>query len=163
MSLQAPGWAASLLEDLGYWWTNADEGKLGQAGTLVVEAEPLLDAVKDLARMAATKVRDDNAGEGVNAFQTAWDDEDAPDMVLSDATTGMLTVGAGLFISGAIVLALKVHVLTQLASLATAIIRAIAAAGPTLGASLLQIPVFKEITGRLIGLLIVMAATPLMD
>ncbi|GGK69575.1 hypothetical protein Ppa06_37220 [Planomonospora parontospora subsp. parontospora] len=42
-------------------------------------------------------------------------------------------------------------------------IRAIAAAGPTLGASLLQIPVFRELTGRLIGLLIAMAAAPLMD
>jgi hypothetical protein len=162
MSLELPGWAASLLEDLGYWWTNADESKLGQAAALVVEAEPLLDAIRELARVSATKVWNDNAGDGVNAFQTAWDADDAPDVVLSDATTGMLTVGAGLLISGAIVLALKAHVLVQLVSLATAMIRAIAAASATLGASLLQIPVFKELTGRLIGLLVVMASAPLM-
>ncbi|MCG5221175.1 hypothetical protein [Streptosporangium sp. KLBMP 9127] len=163
MSLQLPGWAAPLLEDLGYWWTNADESKLGQAGAMVVDAEPLLDAVRDLGRVAATEVWNGNAGDGINAFQTAWNADDAPDVVLSDATTGMLAVGAGLFISGAIVLALKIHVVVQLASLATAMIRAIAAAGLTLGSSLLQIPVFKEITGRLIGLLIALAAIPLTD
>ncbi|TYB59213.1 hypothetical protein FXF51_35165 [Nonomuraea sp. PA05] len=157
MSVEMPGWAATLLEGLGYWWTQADEDLLAQAGVLVAAAEPLLDAVRDLAGASSAQVWTDNVGQEFDTFRTAWAHEDGPQAVLSDATSGMLAVGGGLYVSAALVLFLKTTVLVQLSALATAILQATALAGATMGTSLLQIPVLKEITGRLIGLLINLA------
>ncbi|MFG1697857.1 hypothetical protein [Nonomuraea sp. NPDC049309] len=162
MSVELPGWAASLLEDLGYWWTQADEDLLARAGDIVAAAEPLLDAVRDLAGEGATPVWMNNAGQSIEAFRESWQHGDGPQAVLSDATSGMLAVGGGLFVSAALVLFLKVNVLIQLAALATAIYQAAATAGVTLGGSLLEIPVFKEITARLIGMIINMAVSILL-
>ncbi|MGN9842035.1 hypothetical protein ACTMTI_28300 [Nonomuraea sp. H19] len=151
-----------MLENAGYWWTEADEVKLGNAGTLFAGFEALLDGVGELAGGSAAQVWNDNAGEAVNAFRAAWEQDDAPHPVLSDATSGMLAVGAGLFISAALVLALKISVLVQLIALATAILAAIATAGATLGGSLLKIPVYKELTARLLNMLTTTAARPLL-
>lgn len=59
--------------------------------------------------------------------------------------------GAGLMICAAIVLALKIAVIVQLTLLAIQIAQAIATAGPTFGASLLEIPVFQTLTRTIVG------------
>ncbi len=71
-------------------------------------------------------------------------------------------IGAGLMACAGIVLAVKIDVIVQLVSLAIEIIEATATAPVTFGASLLEIPVFKEITGLLINLLINLALNAVM-
>jgi ABC-type lipoprotein release transport system permease subunit len=63
-------------------------------------------------------------------------------------------MAAGLMIAAAVVLVLKIHVIVQLTMLAIEIAQAIATAGPTLGASPAEIPIFKELTGFVIDILI---------
>jgi hypothetical protein len=66
-------------------------------------------------------------------------------------------IGAGLMVCAGIVLALKINVIVQLVQLAIEIASAIAEAVATFGASLLEIPIFKEITSLIIDQLINMA------
>jgi len=54
----------------------------------------------------------------------------------------------------AIVLALKIQVIVQLVQLAIQIASAIAAAVPTFGASLSWIPIYQQISQRIVGMLI---------
>lgn len=63
-------------------------------------------------------------------------------------------VGAALLVCAMAVLALKINVIVQLTLLAIAIVQAIATAGPTLGASLLEIPIFKKLIDVAIDFLI---------
>jgi hypothetical protein len=67
---------------------------------------------------------------------------------------GVVIVGALVMVCAAVVLTLKVWVIDQLVLLAAAVVEAIATAPITFGASLLEIPVFKEIADRIINLLI---------
>jgi hypothetical protein len=55
------------------------------------------------------------------------------------------------------VLALKINVIVQLIMLAIEIAEALATAAPTFGASLAEIPIFKEITQLIIDQLINLA------
>jgi hypothetical protein len=66
-------------------------------------------------------------------------------------------VGAGLMVCAGIVLALKINVIVQLTMLVIEIAQAIATAVVTFGASLLEIPLFKEITQLIIDQLLNMA------
>ncbi|WP_433650306.1 hypothetical protein ACQP2C_28230 [Micromonospora zamorensis] len=66
-------------------------------------------------------------------------------------------IGAGLMVCAGIVLALKINVIVQLTLLAIQIAQAVATAAVTFGASLLEIPIFKLITGALIDQLLNMA------
>src|SRR5260370_42556639 len=102
----------------------------------------------------ATGVWSANQGQAIDAFQAAWNQPKGPHANLLDGTSGSLGVGIGLMVCSGIVLALKINVIVQLVQLAIEIFEAISTAVPTLGASLLEIPVFKEITGMLINLVI---------
>ncbi|MFC4912842.1 hypothetical protein [Actinomadura gamaensis] len=157
MGLQLPGELRSLLNMLGYSWPEADESKLlemGQAwlrfaGTV---GEPVADA-HGHAQLVWTA----HQAAGVEAFQHAWSEREAPHANLEDARTAAQVIGAGLMVCGAIVLALKINTIVQLTILAFEIAEAIATAPETFGASLAEIPIFKEITGALIDQLINMA------
>jgi len=74
--------------------------------------------------------------------------------VLSDSSTATTILGVGMTICSAIVLALKVQVIVQLVTLAIQIAQAIAMAAATFGASLAEIPIFQQISRRLVGMLI---------
>ncbi|MFF0310151.1 hypothetical protein ACFYSC_22195 [Streptosporangium sp. NPDC004379] len=154
MGLQLPPALAALLVDLGFQWTRSDEVILAQVGDLWRDFESGLDDVEHLLAGALHRMRDGNAGEGVEAFTAAMLAGDAPQATVRDAGTGSLAVGAGCYISAAIVLAVKSHVIVQLALLAAGLSALFAAAGPTMGASLAQVPVVKQVTGRLIDMII---------
>ncbi|MEE3920570.1 hypothetical protein V2I01_27060 [Micromonospora sp. BRA006-A] len=62
-----------------------------------------------------------------------------------------MLLGAGLIICAAIVLALKIAVIVQLAILAFEVAQAIATAVVTFGASLAEIPIFQIITREIVG------------
>ncbi|MFI0405712.1 hypothetical protein [Actinomadura sp. 3N508] len=163
MGLQLPGELRSLLSMLGYDWPEADETKLfemggkwlGFAGTF---REPI-----DGAQGHAQQVWTGNQGAGIEAFRQDWTSEDAPVTNLQDSLTACYIIGAGLMVCAAIVLALKISVIVQLIVLAIQIAQAIATAVVTFGASLLEIPIFKMITGFIIDMLIDMALSAVLD
>jgi hypothetical protein len=154
VGLQLPGELVSLLSMLGYTWPEADETKLFELGSKWMEFNGTLQEVITTAEGAAQKVPAANVSADIQAFQSAWSAEDAPLPVLRQASTGALAVGACFFLCAGIVLALKINVVVQLIVLAVQIAQAIATAVVTFGASLLEIPIFKMITGLVIDLLI---------
>lgn len=161
--MQLPGELISLLSMLGYTWPEADEERLFDLGNVWTRyAGTLVTAVQD-ADSAAQSVWRANHGDAVTAFQRAWTDHEAPAANLRDGADGANLVGIGLMVAAGVVLALKINVIVQLAMLAIEIAQAIATAGPTFGASLLEIPIFKEITGLLINELINLTLHALLD
>ncbi|TNY36683.1 hypothetical protein [Thermomonospora catenispora] len=154
MGLQLPGELVSLLSMLGYTWPEADEGKLFQLGSQWMGFSGTLNEIAAAAEEAARKVPSVNTGADIAAFQSAWSAEDAPLPVLRKASIGALAVGGCFLFCAGVVLALKIGVIVQLVILAIQIAQAIATAPATFGASLLEIPVFKMITGMIIDFLI---------
>lgn len=162
MGLQLPGELAWLLNELGFTWPEADEEKLFQLGQNWIGFAGRLPSIADDSHTAAAHTWTNNKGQGIEAFQASWTDGEAPHATLTDAITGAQVVGACFFVCAGIVLALKINVIVQLVQLAIEIAEAIATAAPTFGASLLEVPVFKEITGRLIQMLVNLAMEPLL-
>ncbi|MFI0404528.1 hypothetical protein [Actinomadura sp. 3N508] len=162
MGLQLPGELISLLGMLGYTWPEADETKLFEMGQRWVAFGGTLSSRVGESGGAAQAVHAAGMGQGFEAFQRAWSDPEAPDSLLREAVTGTTVVGIGLIVAGVIVLALKISVIVQLVILAIQIAQAIATAAVTFGASLLEIPIFKMITGMIIDQLIGMAIDQIM-
>jgi hypothetical protein len=162
MGLMLPGPLVSLLQDLGYQWPQADETTLLQVGrTWTSFADRARQPPQD-AQDAAQQVWSANVGKAIEAFEKAWSDARAAHANLLKAATGSEGIGIGMMVCAAIVLALKINVIVQLTALLTEIVSAVAEAPPTLGTSLLEIPVFKEITGKLINLAISLAMNAVM-
>jgi len=154
VGLQLPGELVSLLGMLGYTWPEADESKLFRLGSQWMGFSGALNEIAATAEGPAQKVPSVNTSADVKAFQSAWSAEDAPLPVLRKAGTGALAVGGCFMFCAAVVLALKINIIIQLTILAIQIAQAIATAPATFGASLLEIPVFKMITGMIIDFLI---------
>ncbi|WP_211589018.1 hypothetical protein [Allorhizocola rhizosphaerae] len=95
-----------------------------------------------------------NVSENVAAFEKAWQSQKGPVNNLNDAATVVELVGAGLMVCAGIILALKIAVIAQLVILAIQIAQAIATAAVTFGASLLEIPIFRSITKRILEALL---------
>lgn len=162
MGLQLPGELISLLGMLGYTWPEADETKLFELGSTWMGFSGTIQGVASDADSAAQQVWSGNKGADIDAFQKAWGEDDAPTRILQDAGTGATAVGACFFLCAGIVLALKIQVIVQLVMLAIQIAQAIATAVVTFGASLAEIPIFKEITGMIIDMLIDQAINALL-
>ncbi|MEU5881171.1 hypothetical protein [Spirillospora sp. NPDC047279] len=157
MGLQLPGELRSFLSMLGFNWPEADETKLFEMGNAWLgfassHGGPLADADGH-----AQRVFQGNKGQDIDAFRNVWTKEDSPKSNLEDLGTAATIIGAGLMVCAGIVLALKINVIVQLTFLAIAIAQAIATAVVTFGASLAEIPIFKEIVRIAIDLLIDMA------
>ena len=163
MGLQLPGELVSLLSMLGYTWPQADEEKLFEMGHAWMNfAGSFPESLQD-ANAQAQRVWSGNQGAGIDAFRQAWSDQDAPSSTLRDAVTASNIIGAGLMVCAGIVLALKINVIVQLVQLAIAIAQAIATAAVTFGASLAEIPIFKQITSMIIDQLINMALEAILN
>jgi len=163
VGLQLPGELISLLSMLGYTWPEADEEKLFELGNHWTSYGGTLAGTVADADSAARSVWQHNRGDAVTAFQGAWTEAEAPAANLLDGADGATLIGIGLMVAAGIVLALKINVIVQLVLLAIEIAQAIATAVATFGASLLEIPIFKEITGLLINELINLALQALLD
>ncbi|WUI01179.1 hypothetical protein OHR68_04975 [Spirillospora sp. NBC_00431] len=162
MGLQLPGELISLLGMLGYTWPEADETKLFEMGQRWMDFGGTLASRVGESGGAAKSVDTAGMGAGFEAFRTAWTDPKAPESLLQEAVSGTTVVGAGLIVAAAIVLALKISVIAQLVILAVQIAQAIATAAVTFGASLAEIPIFKEIAGLIIDQLIGLAIDQIM-
>lgn len=154
MGMQLPGELADLLNDLGYTWPKSDEEKLFELGQQWITLGSDVREVADDADASAQRAWTGNVGDAIEAFQKYWQDEQSASATAHSGADGSLAVGAALIVCAAVVLALKINVIIQLVTLAIEIAEALATAVPTFGASLLEIPVFKEITNRLMQLVI---------
>lgn len=157
MGLMLPGELVSLLQMLGYNWPESDETRLFQlAGEWTGMADRISGSVDQL-NAAARTIIDNNKGESIAAFAGEWEDDESAPRNIADAARPANIIGIGLMVAAGVVLALKIQVIVQLILLAIQIAQAIATAVATLGASLLEIPIFKIITGIIIDQLIGMA------
>jgi hypothetical protein len=163
MGMDLPGPLAALLNDLGFIWPEIDEVKLLHLGTTWTGMSPTLSGHASESTEHASTVWTQNEGDAISAFETAWKSQHGPAANLANASSSTGIVGVALMGAAAIVLGLKVNTIAQLGALAAEIIEAIATAPETFGASLLEIPVFKEISGRAIGAIINEAINALMQ
>jgi hypothetical protein len=154
MGIMLPGELADLLNELGYTWPKSDETKMFELGQRWLELAGTLQQIVEEGEAAARRVLDDNSGTAITAFGQRWSAEQSAIPVLRDGAVGAQLVAATLFVCAIIVLALKINVIVQLTLLLIAIIQAIATAGPTFGASLLEVPLFKKLTDIAINILI---------
>lgn len=154
MSLELPGELISLLGLLGYTWPEADEDKLFEMGQTWISFSATINDIVGDANAGAGTVWSENSGQDIAAFQAWWSKEGSPADALTDGATAAVLTGTGLIICGTIVLALKIAVIIQLTVLAIQIAQAIATAAVTFGASLLEIPIFQQITRTIVGNLI---------
>jgi hypothetical protein len=160
--LTLPGPLATLLNDLGYQWTQTKEGALLNMGSSWTGFGSQSRQQPQDAHGAAQQVWSGNKSQGVDAFQASWNHPQAPHANLGNAATAAAGIGIGLMACAGIVLALKINTIVQLTTLAIEIAQAIATAPLTFGASLLEIPAFKEVTGLAINLLINIALGAIM-
>ena len=161
--MEIPGELQSLLGILGYNWPEADETALVEMGQAWVSFSDRLEAIVSDATSTATEVWTGHEGEAVAAFRDWWAREDSPAKTLLDGANAATLTGTGLMICGGIVLALKVAVIAQLAILAVEIAQAVATAAPTFGASLLEIPLFQQLSRAIVGNLVEDAMFKLLD
>ncbi|RKR92111.1 hypothetical protein BDK92_6543 [Micromonospora pisi] len=163
MGLQLPGELVSILGMLGYDWPTSDEEQLFRLGELWLSFAPQIEAAGAAADMSAAQMWEQNQGEAVSAFQNWWKGEGNALDTLQQGVTGATLVGAGLIVCAVIVLALKIQIIVQLVILAIQIAQAIATAVATFGASLLEIPIFKQITSMILDQLVSMATEAVLN
>ncbi len=154
MGLVLPGVLETLLNDLGFTWPEVDESELLSLGSTWSGFGAALSSAQQSAQGAADRVGAVNQGAAVDAFRAKWSGSNAPASVLGDAGVGVDLGGAAMLLCAGVVLALKVNTIINLTILAAEIVEALATAIPTFGASLLEIPVFKEVTSRFIGAIV---------
>lgn len=153
MGLQLPGELTGVLNMIGINWPEADEEKLFQMGQTWLAFSDNLRGIATDAEAAATQVSTQHEGPAVEAFTKMWDEHGGTKNLDIAANAG-LAFGLGLFVYAAIVLVLKINAIIQLVLLAIAIAQAIAMAAATFGASLIQIPIFRQIVKEVIEALI---------
>jgi hypothetical protein len=162
MGIDLPGPLETLLNDLAFTWPEVDESELFTTGSAWTAFGGTLGGIRQTAQAAADEVATVNQGEAIDAFRRKWSGDNAPAAVLGDAATGVELGGAALFLCAGVVLALKINTIVNLTILAFEIAEAIATAVPTFGASLAEIPVFREITSRIVQAIINEAVTAIM-
>jgi hypothetical protein len=163
MGMTLPSELVSLLNILGYNWPQADETKLFDLGQELMNFSNTLQNVLGSADGAASRAWSENSGQDIQAFMSHWTNNDGPAKILGDGSTASTVLGAGMMICAGIVLALKIQVISQLVILAIQIAQAIAMAVVTFGASLLEIPIFQQISRAIVGQLIDMVITKLLE
>jgi hypothetical protein len=142
---------------LGYDWPEPDEEKLFNLGNTWTDLADQITGAIDKLESAAKTVIDNNIGEDITAFKSEWEDGESAVRNIADIGEPSNIISIGLMIAAGVVLALKMQMIVQLITLAIQIAQAIATAVATFGASLLEIPIFKMITSKLIDMLLDMA------
>lgn len=151
MGLTLPGELERLLNDLGFTWPEVDEMDLFDGGGKWMQFGGTVADAHQRSTGASNQMLSTNTSAALQAFSTKMAHPDSPHSVLGDASTGVQVVGGAMFAAGGLVLGLKINTMINLIILLCEIISAIAEAAPTFGASLAEIPVFKEITNRIIN------------
>ncbi|WP_375498902.1 hypothetical protein [uncultured Jatrophihabitans sp.] len=154
MGLTLPGELERLLNDLGFTWPEVDEQELFEVGGEWCSFGSVVAAAHQSSTGATEELLATNQSAGLDAFSTRMQHPQSPLSVLGQASTGVEAVGAAMYCAAGLVLGLKINTMINLIALLCEIISAIAEAVPTFGASLAEIPVFKEITNRIINAIV---------
>ena len=162
MGIRLPGELERLLNDLGYTWPMVDEDNLLKIGSAWNDIGGKISQHAAAADNHARQIWMNNKGQVIDAFRQAWEEQGSASENLKVAQQASAATGVGMMGAAMIVVALKIAVITQLTILLVQILQAIATAVPTFGLSLLEIPVFKKITGMIINALISEALNALM-
>lgn len=140
-----PSGLSDVLNTLGFTWPEGDEGKIfdmaGEWNSFADELRPSIDE----AHQNAEDVWNKNHDKAIENFKNFWSGDEAPKKNLDDGATAATMISAGLNVCAGALIALKVAVIAQLVALTVQIATAIAAAVPTFGASLAQIPIARGI------------------
>ncbi|MCO5996119.1 WXG100-like domain-containing protein [Actinoallomurus rhizosphaericola] len=150
-SLELPGWLETVLNDLGFWWPDQKEGGIYDIGQSYLNFSDHPRAHAQQADQHAQEVLSANRGQGITAFHESYQQDGGPSTNLHNASPSLVAAGAALMGVAAIVLVRKVVTTAQVASFVAEVASAVAEAVPTAGASLAEIPIFREITQRLIN------------
>ncbi len=162
MGMQLPGELVSVLGILGFTWPEGDEEKLFELGNTWTKFAGTLRGHTDTTTTHAQNVWQVNVSDTTAAFEEAWKSAKGPITSLQDAAQTCELIGVGLMVCAAIVLALKISVIVQLVTLTIEIAEAIATAVVTFGASLAEIPIFREITKLILDQLLNLAISKVM-
>ncbi|MEV3938637.1 hypothetical protein AB0K52_22015 [Glycomyces sp. NPDC049804] len=163
MAITLPDELVSVLGILGYDFPQSNEDALMDMGQAWMDFSDELSDILGEGGASASRVWADQIGKEIDAFQAWWEGEDGPSDILTTGAIGAMVGGAGMIICAIIVLVLKIMVIVQVVILAVQIALAIAQAAVTLGASLLQIPIFQQIAREIVGNLIQEAIFKLLD
>ncbi|MFB9658368.1 hypothetical protein ACFQS3_19190 [Glycomyces mayteni] len=163
MAITLPSELASLLGILGYDWPQSNEDNLMDFGQAWMDFGGKLGDLNGESAENAASAWTDQVGKDIDAFKTWWESEDGPQKIIGDGSVGSMIAGVGLIICAVIVLCLKIMVIVQLVILAVQIAMAIAEAAVTFGASLLQVPIFQQISRTVVGNLVQEAIFKLID
>lgn len=141
MGLQLPSELAEALNWVGFTWPEADEELLFQAAQEWTAFAGTLRATTVEANLGAGLVTATNRGADIAAFEAMWQGAEGPARRVEDGAEAAELIGAALLVMAVITLAQKIITIVQLTILAVQVALAMAAAAPTLGASLAEIPV----------------------
>lgn len=163
MGMQLPSELITLLGMLGFEWPESDEEKIFNLAGEWTGLADRIDGRVEALNAAARTLLDNNSGRQIDSFRDEWEGSDSAVASIIDAVDPNNKVNISLTIVAGLVLALKIQVIIQLAILAVQIAWALATAAVTFGASLVQIPIFKKITGMIIDQLMDMAIGRLLN
>ena len=131
MTMTLPPALVSTLSALGFDWPDSDEDKLEAMGNAWRAFATTLTSLVDDADREARSVWTKNEGFSIDAFKQSWQGTEAPLASLRDGALAATAIGDGCLASAAIVVALKVTMIGQVAAFArTCYIAAIAAKTP---------------------------------
>ena len=163
MALMLPSELATFLGVIGYEWPSSNEDALMRSGEAWRDLSDKLLEIEAQATTGAAEAWADQIGQDIDAFKAWWESEAGPSEALAKGATGAGIGGAGLMVCSVLVLTLKIMIIVQLAILAAQIAIAIAQAAFTFGASLAQIPIFQQITRRIVGEIIDQVITRIIE
>jgi hypothetical protein len=146
MGMMLPPELAGALNTVGFNWPQSDESKLLDMGHHWLGFGPHLSGPLDDVDHHAGRVWTEHSGQSVDAFRADWAQADHPTTNLRNATHATGLVGAGLFVCTGVVVALKINVAIQLVMFLIEAAEAVAEAFATFGASLLELPILRELT-----------------
>ncbi|MFI7210538.1 WXG100-like domain-containing protein [Micromonospora maritima] len=141
MGLQLPPELAEALNWVGFTWPEADEELLVEAAQAWTAFAGTLRAAGAEANSGAATVGVANRGRDVTAFDTMWRGEEGPTRRIDDGAEAAELIAAALLVMAVITLTQKILTIVQLIIVVVQVAMALAAAAPTLGGSLAQIPV----------------------
>lgn len=141
MGMQLPPELAEALGWVGFTWPTADEELLFEASQMWLAFAGRLRTAGSAAQAGAAQVGTTNSGDDIRAFELAWQAEEGAPRRIEDGALAAELIGMALLVMAIITLTQKILVIVQLTILVIQVAIALAAAAPSFGASLAQIPV----------------------
>ncbi|GAA1686146.1 hypothetical protein GCM10009830_37050 [Glycomyces endophyticus] len=151
MVINLPSALGELLNMLGFNWPMSNEDTLFEVGNAWMDLPGDIDGVLSKADGDVQAMFSENVGDSLEAFKTWWESEDSPAKLLQEGAVGMYLTGAALMVCAAVVLALKIAVIVQLAILAVQIAAAIAAAAATFGIASAALPALYALGRKIVA------------